>query len=126
MIFDGRFSWRLPSNLVLLEQAEHLYITQPAVSKHIRELELIVGTSLFQRKSNRIELTPAGELVKRRLLQIFKIYGEMDYELGLLKNTISGELNIAASSTIAQYVLPIYLSHFYEQYPTFTCIHNFW
>jgi len=115
------FRWQVfmavAEQLSFTRAAEHLYITQPAVSKHIRELELIVGTSLFQRKSNRIELTPAGELVKRRLLKIFKIYGEMDYELGLLKNTISGELNIAASSTIAQYVLPIYLSHFYEQYP---------
>ncbi|HUW06763.1 MAG TPA: LysR substrate-binding domain-containing protein [Williamwhitmania sp.] len=115
------FRWQVfmavAQQLSFTRAAEQLYVTQPAVSKHIRELELLMGVSLFQRKANRVELTQAGELVKSRLMQVFKIYGEMEYELGLLKNTISGELRIAASSTIAQYVLPEYLSRFYEQYP---------
>lgn len=115
------FRWQVfmavAEQLSFTRAAEQLYITQPAVSKHIRELEQVLGVSLFQRKSNKIELTQAGELVKGRLMQVFEIYGNMEYEIGLLKNTISGELRIAASSTIAQYVLPEYLSHFYEQYP---------
>lgn len=46
--------------------AEHLHVTQPAVSKVIRSLERSVGSALFKRRGRDVELTPAGRMFLRR------------------------------------------------------------
>lgn len=97
--------------------AEVLHISQPAVSRHIKELEQRYDTSLFERKGNRIYLTGAGEKVYHALRKIAKHYRNLDFEIGELQNAQSGEIIIGASSTIAQYVIPRVMASFYKRYP---------
>ena len=82
--------------------AEKLFISQPAVTKHIHELEQHFGITLFNRKHKRISLTNEGEIVKQYAHTIFDQYQKLDFELNLLKNKTAGTLRIGASTTIAQ------------------------
>jgi DNA-binding transcriptional LysR family regulator len=97
--------------------AEALYITQPAVTKHIRELESQWGLSLFERKGNSIHLTEAGRIALQYAERIFDNYRNLEWDLNTLKEQLSGRLRLGASTTIAQYVLPPVLAQFNRRFP---------
>lgn len=97
--------------------ARELFITQPAVSKHIHELEEQYQTSLFNRTGSKVELTKAGELLYRHAEHILDNFKLLEFEMNQLNETFSGELRLGASSTISQYVLPSLLALFIKRYP---------
>lgn len=97
--------------------AEQLSISQPAVTKHIKELEQQYNTTLFDRAKKRIVLTRSGEVLLQHAHLIFEQYQKLDFDLNLLQNKTDGELHIGASTTIAQYVIPSYLAHFQQRFP---------
>ena len=97
--------------------AETLYITQPAVTKHIHELESELGIPLFERKGNSIQLTAAGQIVRNHAENIFDVYRQIEFEISTLKQQLSGRLRLGASTTIAQYVLPPVLALFNQRFP---------
>jgi DNA-binding transcriptional LysR family regulator len=96
--------------------AESLHISQPAVSRHIKEMELRYDASLFERKGNRIYLTAAGEKVYHALREIAQHYRNLNFEMGEMHSVQSGEIIIGASSTIAQYVIPRVMASFHKRY----------
>jgi DNA-binding transcriptional LysR family regulator len=104
-------------NLSFSKAAADLNISQPAVTKHIKELEERYKTNLFERKGNKIYLTKAGEKVYNSFKQIALQYRELDFEIGQMHNSISGEFKIGASSTISQYVIPKAIASFHKRYP---------
>jgi DNA-binding transcriptional LysR family regulator len=94
-----------------------LFISQPAVTKHIKELEHEFKMSLFERSGNKkISLTPAGELLMHYAEQIFATYRELEYDMNLLSKQHKGVLRIGASSTVAQYVIPPVLAQFHKKF----------
>lgn len=97
--------------------AHELFVTQPAVTRHIKELEAQVGTTLFDRGRGGITLTKAGEAMLYHAEKILDSYRRMQFDLNLLTGNFSGELRLGASSTIAQYVLPPYLARYSARYP---------
>lgn len=104
-------------NLSFSEAAKELHISQPAVSKHVRELEGEYGAVLFERLGNRIRLTAAGAVLLDRAKGILEEYKKMDTEMKAIGGRTAGELRIAASTTIAQYVLPQMLAGFRKRFP---------
>ncbi len=104
-------------NLSFTKAAAELYITQPAVSNHIKELEEQYGVRLFERSSTTMSLTPAGELFLSHAVEILDKYGFLEFEMNQLSRKFSGELKIGASTTIGQYVLPSLLALFFRRYP---------
>ncbi|MFN8348177.1 MAG: LysR substrate-binding domain-containing protein [Spirosomataceae bacterium] len=104
-------------HLSFTKAAAELFITQPAVTKHIRELEQQYGTRLFERKGNTVYLTQAGELLKRYAEQILHLYQEAAFELGTLQAKHSGILRLGASTTIGQYLIAPLLAKYYEKFP---------
>jgi DNA-binding transcriptional LysR family regulator len=104
-------------NLSFSKASETLFISQPAVTKHIKEIENRTGLPLFERKGNSISLTQTGELMYDRLRKIRNLYNDLDFEIGSLKGEQEGQLHVGASSTIAQYVLPATLAAFKKRYP---------
>lgn len=103
-------------NLSFTKAAEETFISQLAVTKHIRELEERYRTRLFERNGNRLTLTPAGNRLLSLAEDIVERYRMMDYEMHLLNGLYKGELRLGASTTIAQYVLPSYLAKFHSRY----------
>ncbi|WP_010255208.1 LysR family transcriptional regulator [Myroides injenensis] len=92
--------------------AKELLISQPAVTKHIQEIESHYQTKLFLRNGMKINLTEAGELLYHYAEEIFSIYRNLDFDIHTLNAKMEGNLNIAASTTISQYVLPPMLAEF--------------
>ena len=97
--------------------AEQLYISQPAVSKHIGELEARYRTSLFVRRGSRLVLTDAGRTMLAAAERLAEDYRRLEYEMSLCSSHAEGELRLGASTTVAQYLLPPILAHFTARYP---------
>lgn len=104
-------------NLSFTKASRELFISQPAISKHIHELEVRYKTPLFERSGNRIRLTRAGELLFSHTQSLLVAYRQLDFEMNLLTDHFSGELRLGASTTIAQYVLPPVLASFVKKFP---------
>ena len=84
-------------NISFSKAAEELFISQPAVTQHIKTLENRLNISLFERKGNKIHLTQAGQLTYHYLKRIKHQYNELEFELGRLNDTFKGTLRIGAS-----------------------------
>lgn len=103
--------------LSFTKAANELFISQPAISKHIQELEREYGVRLFDRIGNRIQLTRAGQLLLDHACKIIGDYQRLDYDMKKLTEKSEGELRLGASTTISQYVLPEMIAGFRKQYP---------
>jgi len=104
-------------NLSFSKAAEELFISQPAVTKHIKELENRLNIALFERKGNKIYLTEAGNLTYNHLKEIRQQYRELEFNIERLNDSFKGTLRIGASSTISQYLIPKVIAAFYKRYP---------
>jgi len=104
-------------NLSFTKASQELFVTQPAITKHIQELEGQYKVPLFERLGNKISLTPAGQLLLEHSELILDGYKQLEYEMNLLHDEHTGELRLGASTTIAQYVLPALLALFTEKFP---------
>ncbi len=104
-------------NLSFTKASQELFISQPAITKHIQELENFYQVRLFERQGSKILLTEAGRLLLKHSEKIMDDYKQLEYEMHLLHNEYIGELRLGASTTIAQYVLPPLLANFISQFP---------
>lgn len=109
--------YTVAKRLNFTKASAELYISQPAVTKHIKELEAQFKVSLFERSGNkRILLTPAGEMLLQYAERLLEIYRELDYDMNLLVKQHSGVLRIGASTTVAQYIIPPILAQFHKKF----------
>jgi len=69
------------NQLSFSKASEILYISQPAISKHIKALEAAYKSSLFERRGNTIRLTAAGKILYERLQQARVIQKQLEYEI---------------------------------------------
>lgn len=97
--------------------AERLYISQPAISKGIQELERQLDAKLIDRSASPIGLTEAGRLLQRYAAQIFAAERGAERALAQLHNLERGHLTIGASSTIGIYMLPALLGLYHQRHP---------
>ena len=97
--------------------AEHLFLTQPAITLQIRALEDDLGIRLFDRAANRVSLTPQGSLLLGYANKIAALVCQAEQALDAKDGKVSGELSLGVSTTIAQYVLPRLLGAFLDQHP---------
>lgn len=109
--------YTVADHLSFTKAAEVLCITQPAVTKNIKELETELDIRLFERRGNKIILTEAGSILYEHATSIFEIYRKIQYDLGLLKDKQAGELLLGASTTLSHYILPPILANFYKHFP---------
>ena len=103
--------------LSFTKAADVLFMTQPAVTFQIKQLEEHFNTRLFDRGHGRITLTPAGEVVLGYAERILGLSSELDVRLSELTGEISGSLMVGASTTIAEFMLPGILGEFKSSYP---------
>jgi LysR family transcriptional regulator, low CO2-responsive transcriptional regulator len=97
--------------------AEELYISQPAVSAHVRELERLYGIDLFEPVGRRVRLTEAGRLLQEYADRLLALVEESRRALDELKGLSRGHLAVGASTIPGAYFLPQALSRFRELHP---------
>jgi DNA-binding transcriptional LysR family regulator len=97
--------------------AEELYISQPAVSAHVRELERLYGVELFEHVGRRVRLTEAGRLLAEYADRLLALVEESRRALDELKGLERGHLAVGASTIPGAYFLPEVLGRFQERHP---------
>ena len=97
--------------------AEVLFMTQPAVTFQIKQLEESYDTRLFERGHGRISLTPAGELVLDYAERILSLSAELDARIKEMTGNLAGPLLIGASTTAAECMLPPILGEYKSRFP---------
>lgn len=107
------------SNLSFSKAGAVLFISQPAISKHMKALEAFYKTTLFERNGNSLQLTKGGNLLLNRLKEAKKIQNQLEFELSVLSDHLKakGQLKLGASTTVALYIIPKILSAFHQKYP---------
>lgn len=113
MDFRLKVFYTVANRLSFTKAAAELFITQPAISKHIQELEEQYGIKLFDRNGSKIALTHAGTVLLKHAKNIFEMYREIDFDMSTLINQRSGLLRLGASTTISQYIIPPLLAKFH-------------
>jgi DNA-binding transcriptional LysR family regulator len=104
-------------HLSFTRAAETLFMTQPAVTFQVKQLEEQLNTRLFDRAQGRISLTPAGRLAFDYAERILALSAELDTRLKEMGGQAAGPLLIGASMTIGEYVLPQLIGRFKAHFP---------
>lgn len=95
--------------------AKKLYISQPAVSNAIKELEAYYGAPLFDRISKKLYLTEAGKTVYHYAIHINSLFEEL--ENSIKSSESIGQLKIGSSITIGTHLMPDYIKDFSKRFP---------
>ena len=95
--------------------ARKLYISQPAVSNAVKDLEDYYGTPLFDRISKKLYLTQAGQTLYDYAIHISSLFDELESELKV--SSSRGSLKIGASITIGTHIMPELVKNFKDQNP---------
>ena len=104
-------------NLSFTKASNEMFISQPAVTRHIKELESEFEVKLFNRIGNKIELTDAGKILLSYSDHISALHNDLKFTLSQLNGNVEGTLRLGASTTIAQYIIPALLARFHERFP---------
>lgn len=107
------------ANLSFSKAAKALYISQPAISRHIQMLEGQYNCALFERKGNTIQLTVIGETIYKYLQEAKEIQRKIEFEVSTLReeSEAAGNLKVGASTTVSLYIIPKILSAFHQTMP---------
>lgn len=102
----------------LTKAAEELYISQPAVSQSIRQLENQLGVTLFNRTHRGMELSEqGGKVIFSKVEQALKLFTDAENKIQQLSATATGTIRIAATTNIFAYFLVEKLAYFRSKYP---------
>jgi LysR family transcriptional regulator, cyn operon transcriptional activator len=97
--------------------ANQLYISQPAVSQSIRQLEEKLGGKLFFRTPRGIVLTAEGDVMLKYIEQAYNFIVTAESKFAEMQNLVSGEIRIGASDTLCRHYLAPHLEQFHHRFP---------
>ena len=104
-------------DLSFSDAANHMHLTQPTISHHIKTLERELGVELFVRSGSNLKLTEAGRLLLPRARKLIHQAIETHEMMASLQDGIVGHLRIACSTTAGKYILPLLAARFCQRYP---------
>jgi DNA-binding transcriptional LysR family regulator len=100
--------------------AEQLHISASAISRMIKKVEHRFRAPLFERRSDGMVLTPAGEVLARHLAGVFMQIQDAEAEIAELQGIRRGEISVHCADVAAQELAPQFLSAFHRQHPQVT------
>ncbi|ETA80151.1 LysR family transcriptional regulator [Youngiibacter fragilis] len=101
----------------ITKAAEELYVSQPSLSHYIKKIENELGVDLFNRSTNPLSLTLAGEKYIETAKRIIRDYERMEEEVRDMANINKGRLKIGIPNSRAAYMLPHILPEFTRRFP---------
>ena len=104
-------------NVNFTAAAKKLYITQPAVTSHIKLFEDFCGLKLFQKRGRKIYLTDEGKALYDYARKIFEYEKEIEALIDDMKELKRGKLRLGTSKTYARYFMPFLVTSFHDSYP---------
>lgn len=113
--------WRILDTLYkeqsISKAAKLLYISQPALTARIHQIEQDLGSTLMIRTSKGVRFTPQGEFIARKARDMLREFASIREHLQAMGEELSGTLRIAASQFMMKYVLPELLRRFKDTCP---------
>ena len=97
--------------------ADVVHLTQPGISKHIKQMEEYYGIRLFDRLGKKVALTQAGEILSEATHEIMASVTAAEQRIEELKGLRGGKLILGASFALGIYILPGILAAFRKRYP---------
>ncbi len=102
----------------LTKASEELFISQPAVSQAIKQLEIQIGVKLFVRTNKGMELSDqGGKQIYPLVESAIKLLESAESKVLEIKDTASGVIRICASDTVSTHFLLPYVRKYHEKYP---------
>ena len=112
-----RIFYVVANNKNITKASQELMISQPAVTKSIKNLEDQLGGTLFVRTKKGVILTPEGEELYKYIKQAIDFINNGEHQFNNLKNLETGSIRIGVSKTLTQHFLLPYLEEFHKLYP---------
>ncbi len=97
--------------------AERMHISQPAISRQLKDFERRIGVVLFERLPRGMRLTQPGEVLRDYAARLFEIARTAEAAVKELADARQGHLSIGASNTVGTYILPSLLARFRRSHP---------
>lgn len=102
----------------LTHAAEELYISQPAVSRSIKQLETQLGVPLFTRTHRGMQLSAqGGEMIFEEVERALNLLSDAENRISEMQTSATGRIRIGASDTIFQYMLADRIVDFHARFP---------
>jgi DNA-binding transcriptional LysR family regulator len=96
---------------------DRLFISQPALTYRIQQLEAYFKSKLFVRNRTGIQLTPQGEVVTQYAEEMLKRLQEIHDTIQSMETEVKGTIKLGVSSTVGRYMLPEMLRNYLARYP---------
>ncbi|MDG1499970.1 MAG: LysR family transcriptional regulator [Planctomycetota bacterium] len=97
--------------------ARHLFVTQPALSRRLQQLEAELGVTLFERSARGVALTEEGRFVAREARDLIERYEHLRAGVAAISNLEVGKVRIGGGATAVSFVLPDAIAAFQRQRP---------
>ena len=112
-----RYFLAVAEELHFRKAAEKLFISQPGLSRQVKQLEELLGTSLLQRDKKKVSLTRAGEYLRGEVEFILNHLEVTQRQLKLIGEGHYGEVRMGFLGSAMQTVIPALLVRLKEKYP---------
>ncbi|USK71861.1 LysR family transcriptional regulator [Peribacillus asahii] len=101
----------------ITKTAEKLFISQPALSNRLKQIEKEFGTKIVVRGRNGIQFTPEGEYLAKNADKVISLHKNIKENIMNMNQNVTGTLRIASSNVFTRYKLPAVLKRFQEIFP---------
>ncbi|MRT94594.1 LysR family transcriptional regulator [Ancylomarina sp. 16SWW S1-10-2] len=112
-----RYFLALAKDLHFRKAAERLYISQPGLSRQIKQMEEDLGICLFERHNRKVELTKAGIYLQKEIKDVFKQLDDITEHAKLLNDGLDGNLKLGFVGSAMQNVIPDLLLKYKSKHP---------
>ena len=111
-----KYFLKLAEELSFVRAAEKLFITQPPLSRQIKELETEIGAKLFERNNKRVILTEAGKCYQKEMLEVMKNMERINIKTKKISENQSGEFRIAYVSSTFSGTISALIAYLSQEY----------
>lgn len=108
---------KLAEELSFVRAAQKLFISQPPLSRQIKELETEIGAQLFELNNKRVALTEAGKYYEKEMREVLKNIDRINIQTKKINDNQSGEFRIAYVSSTSSGDITSLIQFLSEQYP---------
>lgn len=112
-----KYFLKLAEELSFIRAAEKLFISQPPLSRQIKELETEIGAQLFERNNKRVALTEAGKFYEKEMREVFKNIERINIKTKKISENQSGEFRIAYVSSTFSGDISTLIQFLSKEYP---------
>lgn len=117
MLKDMEYVYAVYLEKSFSKAAAKLFVSQPALSATIKKVEEKIGLPIFDRSTNPIQLTQAGEYYIKSIEKIMEIWQDMESYFSTLLEEKKGMINVGGAAFFCAHVLPTIIQEFQEKYP---------